>query len=281
MIRRPRVSVWRLMTWVVVAAVALAMGRYPYDLVRERQRFAARAREGKALVKSYGAQCPKGVRAASWTQAVGVVQVAWRDVVSSPGNIADADLDDILDQMRGLASRATPADAEGDLYRILDLLAHARTKADVRYLSNRRAAVRNGLFGRIQPSPRLVNYAISLAGPRAGESALAAITAGLEVKDWQVRVACCRALGQYGLGLGSPAEAHAALDGLINSLSDEDPLVREIAAESLQAMGKRAARAVDALIERVERDPDRRVRRQAGLALESVDPSYKGAIPLF
>ena len=195
------------------------------------------------------------MRAASWTQAVGVVQVAWRDVISSPGNIDDADLDDILDQMRGLASRATPADAEGDLYRILDLLAHGRTNADVRYLSNRRAAIRNGLFGRIQPSPRLATYAISLVVPRAGESALAAITAGLQAMDWQVRVACCRALGQYGLGLGNPAEADAALDGLINALSDEDPLVREIAAECLDAMGNRAARAADALIERVEARP--------------------------
>ena len=147
------------------------------------------------------------------------------------------------------------------------------------YLSNRRAAIRNGLFGRIQPSPRLATYAISLVVPRAGESALAAITAGLQAMDWQVRVACCRALGQYGLGLGNPAEADAALDGLINALSDEDPLVREIAAECLDAMGNRAARAADALIERVERDPDRRVRWQAGRALESVDPRYKGAVP--
>ena len=153
MIRRPRVTVRRLMAWVVVAAVALALGRYPYILFRERQRFAARAQEGRALVRSYDSQCPKGVRAASWTVAVGAVQTAWRDVVSSPGNIDDADLDAILAQMRGLASRTTPADAEGDLYRILDLLAHARTKADVRYLSNRRAEIQNGLFGRARPSP--------------------------------------------------------------------------------------------------------------------------------
>jgi HEAT repeat protein len=151
----------------------------------------------------------------------------------------------------------------------------------VRNLGNRRAAIQNGLFGRVRPSPRLVIYAISLAGPRAGDEALTTITAGLQMKDWQVRVACCRALGQYGLGLGTPAEADAALDGLINALSDVDPLVREIAAESIQAMGQSAARAVDALIERVERDPHRRVRRQAGLALESVDPSYKGSVPLF
>ena len=47
MIRRPRVTVRRLMTWVVVAAVALALGRSPFDLVRERQRFAARAERGR------------------------------------------------------------------------------------------------------------------------------------------------------------------------------------------------------------------------------------------
>ena len=70
------------------------------------------------------------------------VQIAWGNVVFSPGNIDDADLDAILAQMRGLVARATPADAEGDLYRILDLLAHARTKAGVHYLSDRREAIK-------------------------------------------------------------------------------------------------------------------------------------------
>ena len=70
MIRRPRVTVRRLMKWVGVAAVVLAVGRYPYNppgattLLRSW-------REGDALVQSYSAQCPTGVRPASWDHAVG------------------------------------------------------------------------------------------------------------------------------------------------------------------------------------------------------------------
>jgi hypothetical protein len=281
MISKPRVSVRRLMKWVVVAAILLALFRHPFNAFRELQRFHARAREGTSMVQSYRVQCPPGVTPASWDQAVGVVQTAWVNVVFSPEHINDADLDDILARMRTMVGLATSAEAEGDLYRILDLLAHSKTRAGVSYLSMMRDYFKSAMPGQGLPSPGLASYALLLVRSKAGETPVATLTAGLQAGDWQVRIACCRALGQYGLGLGSPAEVDAALDGLINALSDEEPLVREIAAEGLRDMGKRAARAVDALIERVERDPYRRVRRQAGLALESVEPSYKGSVPLF
>ncbi len=270
MIRRPRVTVWRLMKWVGVAAVLLALFRYPYRAIRDQQHFFARAREGTALVQSYGGVCPPGVSAASWTMAIDGVQTAWGNVVFFTGYLDDADLDAILTQMRTMAARASPADAEGDLYRILDLLAHAKTRASVAYLSNMRDYVKSALPGQGRPSPGLVLYALSQAGPKADETALDTITAGLQAGDWQIRVACCRALGQYGLGLGSPAEAESALDGLTQALDDDDPLVREISVECLHEMGTKAASAAEALIAKAKHDPNDRVRWQASRALPVV-----------
>ena len=63
--------------------------------------------------------------------AIDGVQTAWETSSSLTGYLDDADLDAILTQMRTMAARASPADAEGDLYRILDLLAHAKTRASV------------------------------------------------------------------------------------------------------------------------------------------------------
>jgi HEAT repeats len=246
MIRKPQVTVRRLMKWVVGAAILLALFRDPFNAVRELQRFDARAREGYALVQSYRVQWPPGVTPVSWDQAVGVVQTAWVNVVS-PGSIDDADLDDILGRMRTMVSRATPAEAEGDLYRILDLLAHAKTKAPASYLSKMRNWLKSAIPGQGRPSPGLTFYAHSLAGSKAGETPVATLTAGLQARDWQVRVACCRTLGQYWLGLGTPADAAVARDGLIHALDDEDPLVREIAAEALGQIGPPAAAAVPSL----------------------------------
>jgi hypothetical protein len=269
---RPRVSVRRLMKWVVGAAILLALFRHPFNAVRVLQHFHARAREGTALVQSYRVQCPPGVTPASWDQAVDVVQTAWVNVVFSPEHINDADLDDTLARMRAMVSRATPADAEGDLYRILDLLAHARTKAPASYLSKMRDWVKRAMPGQGLPSQGLLTYALSLVGSKAGETPVATLTAGLQAGDWQVRIACCRALAQYGLGLGSPAEAEAARDGLIHALDDEDSLVRQIAVECLGEMGPRAARAANAFpgLTKALKDPDFQVRNAAEEAIKKI-----------
>ena len=231
------------------------------------------------MVQSYRVQCPPGMAPATWDQAVGFVHTAWVNVVFSPGSVDDDDLDDILARMRTMVSRATPAEAEGDLYRILDLLAHARTKGFVTYLSQMRDWVKGAMPGQGVPSPGLASYALSLVRSEAGETPVATLIIGLQAGDWQVRIACCRALGQYGLGLGSPAEADAALDGLINALDDDEPLVREIAVERLREMGPKAIRAADAVIDRLGHDPSIRVRWQAARTLTEIARGKPAVIP--
>jgi HEAT repeat protein len=266
------------MKWVGITAVVLALGRYPYHVIREQRHFQTRAREGTALVQSYAAQRPAGVSPVSWDDAVGSVQTAWGNVVFSPEHIDEKDLDAILARMRELVAGATPAEAEGDLYLILDLLAHAKTTASVPYLSGRRAAIRDALPGFGRPSPGLVTYARSRVGSKADLPALAAVAGGLRSADWTTRVACCRALGQYGLGLGNAVETRSALDGLIRALGDGDPLVRAIAAECLLEMRMEAARARDALIGRRYHDSDVRVRWQALRALPAIEKNKTSVI---
>jgi HEAT repeat protein len=275
----PRVTVRRLMKWVIVAAVVLALVRYPYQHIRRLQHAQARAFEGRALVQSYASRCPAGVNPALWSQAVGVEGSAWANIVIAPEHIDDADLDAILAELRGLVTRATPVEAEGDLYHILDLLAHAKTRASVPYLSNMRRMLKSNLPGFGRPSPGLALDALSRLGPKGGEPALDAIIGGLRAEDWPTRVACCRAMGQYALGLGSQSEAEAAVTGLIRALDDDDPLVREIAVECLVEDGPRAARARAALIDRRARDPDVRVRWQAVRALPVIEKDRAALIP--
>jgi hypothetical protein len=52
-------------------------------------------------------------------------------IVFSPEHIASEDLDAILVELRRLTARATRVDAEGEPHRILDLLAHAKTRLGV------------------------------------------------------------------------------------------------------------------------------------------------------
>jgi hypothetical protein len=279
MIRRPRITVRRLMKWVGITAVALALGRYSYQYLREQQRFYARAREGDKLVRYYSVQRPPAVPPVSWDGAVANVQVAWDNVVVSPEHIDVDDLDAVVSRMRVLVRRATPDDAEGDLYLILDLLAHARTKAGAHYLSGQRESIKRDLPGLGRPSPGLADVAMSRVGWPPGQPVLGAITAGMRASDWETRVACCRALGQYGLGLGTPAEAEAALAGLIRALDDDDHLVREVAVEGLHEMGAKASRACNPLIARLARDPDVRVRGQAARVLPAIATDRPTVIP--
>jgi HEAT repeat protein len=279
MIRKPRVTVLRLMKWVGVAAVVLAVVRYPYEFIRQQQRFRAREQEGNALIQSYAAQRPTGVSPASWDEAIGSVRTAWSNVVFSPEHMDSADLDAILAETRALSAGATPVTAEGDLYRILDLLAHTKTNAGIQYLSSMRHYVKSAIPGHGRPSPGLVLYALSHVGPRTSKSAVATIDGGFRSSDWRVRVACCRALGQYALGLGDPDEAEAALDRLDRALDDGDPLVREIAVECLYETGPKAARLTDRLVALRAHDPSSRVRWQAVRALPAIQKDPAALIP--
>jgi HEAT repeat protein len=280
MVPKPRFSVRSAMIWIGAIASLLALGRYPYIYFQAQRRFSARAQEGAALVQSYYVQCPSGASTRIWREAVTGVQIAWCNVVFAPSHFPDEDaLDWTLAQMRGLVARATPAKAEGDLYLILDLLAHARTLAGPAYLSNRRAELKKGLQGYGRPSPVLVDYALRWVGPRSTRPTVATITEGLHATDWRLRVACCRALGQYGLGLGSQDEADEALTALIGALDNDDPLVREIAIETFHEIGPEAARVKDALVQKLHLDPTARVRWQAARTLTRVAKEGKSVVP--
>ena len=188
-------------------------------------------------------------------------------------------LDRILAQMRSLVAKRSPAEAEGDLYLILDLLAHARTTASAAYLSARREELKSLLHGYGQPSPPLAGYALRWAGPGDGLAPLVTIAEGLRDKDWRVRVACCRGLGQYGLGLGSPAEAESGVTALIRALDHGDPLVREIAVECLLEIGPKAVSAARYADPEAAQDPSVRVRWQAARTLTQVEHDVKAVIP--
>ena len=129
-----------------------------------------------------------------------------------------------------------------------------------------------------RPSPGLARYALLQAGPKTGEPPVVAIAAGLQAADWRVRVACCRALGQYGLGLGSPADAEAALGGLIHALDDDDPVVREIAVECLYEM-KTSARRATALSGRLATRSDSSRPWQVARALLVIATDKTAVIP--
>jgi HEAT repeat protein len=73
----------------------------------------------------------------------------------------------------------------------------------------------------------------------------AAVLAGLDNEDWQVREVSCRVAGSQGI-----AEAAGPLERL---LADPDPRVRSAAAQALGAVGREsAARALNGLL----MDPD-------------------------
>lgn len=87
----------------------------------------------------------------------------------------------------------------------------------------------------------------------------AAVLAGLDSDDWQVREASCRVAGAQGI-----AEAAGRLEQL---LGDSDPRVRSAAAEALGAVGREsAARALHGLL----MDPDSVLASAAEDALELI-----------
>ncbi|QCU79103.1 HEAT repeat domain-containing protein [Citricoccus sp. SGAir0253] len=95
--------------------------------------------------------------------------------------------------------------------------------------------------------------------PDAGPVPPAAVLAGLESEDWQVREAACRVAGGQGV-----TEAERALEGL---LADPDPRVRSAAAHALGTVGREsAARVLHGLV----MDPDSVLASAAEEALERI-----------
>jgi HEAT repeat protein len=103
----------------------------------------------------------------------------------------------------------------------------------------------------------------------AGELVLQALSAGLRDSDGEVRIASH--LGMIRLG-------RAAAPTLGTALSDKEPTVRRLAAETLQKLGPDARTAAPDLVAAL-RDADAEVRDGAGWALEALDPELRAALP--
>jgi HEAT repeat protein len=103
----------------------------------------------------------------------------------------------------------------------------------------------------------------------AGQSVLQALAGGLRDSDEEVRIAAH--LGMIRLGA-------AAAPTLATALSEKEPAVRRLAAETLQKLGPNARTAAGDLIATL-RDADAEVRDGAGWALEALDPELRTALP--
>lgn len=270
----PRLSVRQLLEVIAGIAIALGILRYPYLVIQAQLRFNQQTSRGQALIATYRSLRPPEFSTQQWDNAVGNVHTTWVNVAFSPEHIAQGDLDDLLNQVRTLVDRASPATAEGELYAILDLLAHAKTRASGGYLSGRRFQQKLGLQGEGRPSPGVVRFALALVGP-APKDPVADLPAALEHQDWKVRVMACRALKEVGLG----GRMDVAVAAQIRALKDSDPLVREVAVESLNELGPGAGGALPALAEVARRDPSSRVRARAAPVLPRLEPSLREAIP--
>jgi HEAT repeat protein len=271
--RVPRFTIRRLLLVIAVLAVAMAVLRYPILFVQKWQRFNARHRVGEQLILSYYALGPPRLPGAKWTDAVNGAQIAWCNVVFDPDHIAESEVDAILIDLQGLVARATPATAEGDLYTILDLLAHAKSHASVGYVAMMRTMMKNNVDGEGVPNPAIVAHARAMAGT-VGKDPVADLTAALGHADWRVRVMAARAFKEVGL-LGQVDEA---VVGERHALVDGDALVRELAVESLGEIGPKASAAVPDLIPLLAHDPSVKVRVRAADVLARLEPSGKAIV---
>ena len=205
-----------------------------------------------------------------------MVGTAWANVIFSPDSIDEKDLNDLIAELRQLNARAIPASAEGDLYAILDLLRHTRTRSGMSYLPMMRVMLKNSLQGDGNPSAGLVTYALGLVGGAANRSVVA-LCEGLKNSDWRVRVACVRALKEIELGRDDPA----IIPALAGALADRDALVREIAVDSLRELGPRGCPASAALVTLIGQDSRERIRLltvSAFHAMRCKDPSVLQAL---
>lgn len=181
MSQKRQLSVRKLMASVGILAGVLAVARVPILYVQERSAYSAKNREGDAIVRSYYAHQPAGVSAAAWEQAVTGVQIAWMNVVFSPEHCPISSVENALTQMRPVAAGATSATAVGDLYFILDLLAHEKNVTNMYYLSGRYQSVRSELGS---ARSDLVSYALDLAAAGPVEKPLPILGKLLQDKAW-------------------------------------------------------------------------------------------------
>ncbi|MDR1933327.1 MAG: HEAT repeat domain-containing protein [Spirochaetales bacterium] len=107
----------------------------------------------------------------------------------------------------------------------------------------------------------LRRFACDSLGKIGDEAALPAIRAALESTDNILRAYAVSSLGRF------PGDQNAAV--LVSALRDSFPRIRELAAERLGDMNY--AEAVDILIYRARRDPDKKVRQAALRSLSKID----------
>jgi len=264
----------RKVLWAIAfLAIALWVGRYPYFYIQANARFQARSQQATALISSYRSIGPPDVIDLDWQAAIDVVQEAWGKIIVTKEYIAEDELEDILSQMRGLVSRTNSSRAEGDLYAIMDLLGHFRSKVpSTNYLYSMRSTLKEKLRG---ISNRVIDYARAMAGEKSPD-VLADLSAGLTQSDWHVRVMACRAIKELGLA----GRRNEAIEVEVRALKDDDALVREIALESLAELGPEAVATFPAIDDLLRRDPSSQVRVTAAHVLAQLDPSGKLSVPL-
>jgi HEAT repeat protein len=268
---RPRFRLRKLLRAIALIAIALWVGRYPYFYLQANARFQGRSQQANALISLYRSIGPPEIGDERWQAAVGIVQEAWDKTIVTRWNIDEDELEDILSQMHGLVDRTNSTRAEGDLYAIMDLLGHFTSKVpSTNYLYTMRAAFRAKLDG-----TGLINYARAMVGAKSGD-VFADLSAGLTHPDWHARVMACRALKELGLA----GRRNEAIEAEVHALKDVDPLVREIALESLAGLGPEPVATFPAIDELLRRDPSSQVRVTAAHVLAQLDPSGKSAVPL-
>jgi hypothetical protein len=89
--------------------------------------------------------------------------------------------------------------------------------------------------------------------------------------DWDMHESAAAALGRIGA---------AAVPQLLTALADQDPIIRQRAADVLARIGPEAQEATPRLIELLrDEQEDDRVRKTAAWALGQIGPAAAGAVP--
>ena len=271
-----RFKLRKLLWAIAIIGVAFWIARYPYFAFESDSRFRARSAEAVALISSYSESKPPEIAAEDWQPAVHHIEVAWNQVLPAPAYINDAELEEILNGIHKLHDRKNPLRAEGDLYSILDLLGHFHSQVRAtNALYTARSTLKQVLQSNRAPSSGVIRYARSLIGNES-EDIFGTLSDGLTKPDWQTRAMACRALKELGLS----GRRNEAVEAELRALKDNDPLVRQVALESLAALGPESLTSIPAIDNLLRHDPSSQVRVMAAAALAGLDPSGAQSVPL-
>ncbi len=271
-----RFKLRKLLWAIALIGVALWIARYPYFALQNDARFRARSQEALALIASYASVKPTEIAAEDWQAAVHHVGVVWQSILPAHFYITDAEQEEILNRIHKLHDSTNSFRAEGDLYSILDLLGHFNSQVPAtNELYTARSTLKQELQNKTVPSTGVIRYARYLIGDES-EDVFAAVSSGLEQPDWQTRAMACRALKELGLA----GRRNEAIEAQQSTLADDDPLVRQIALESLAALGPESLTKIPAMDNLLRHDRSSQVRVTAAAALVELDPSGTQSVPL-